>query len=48
MKLTKLASKPWITKGMLNSIKTENKLYKTAINNGTDVAFQKCKNLTTF
>ena len=27
-KLTKLASKPWVTEGLLNSIKTKNKLYK--------------------
>jgi len=33
-KLTKLASKPWITKSLLNSIKPKNKLYKKAMNSG--------------
>ena len=40
-KLTKLASKPWITKGLLNSIKTKNKLYKKAMNSGIASEFQK-------
>ena len=41
-KLTKLASKPRITKGLLNSIKTKNKLYKKAMNSsGIASEFQK-------
>ena len=42
-KLTKLASKPWITKGLLNSIKTKNKVYKKAMNSGIASEFQKYK-----
>jgi len=42
-KLTKLASKPWITKGLLNSIKTIKKLYKKAMNSGIASEFQKYK-----
>jgi len=45
-KLTKPASKPWITKGLLNSIKTKNKFYKTALDSG--IADEFTKNLTTF
>jgi len=43
-KLTKLASKPWVTKVLLNSIKTKNKLYKKAMNSGIASEFQKYRN----
>jgi len=39
--LTKLALKPWITKGLLNSIKTKNKLYEKSVNPGIASEFQK-------
>jgi len=39
-KLTKLASKPWIMKGLLNSFETKNKLYKKAMNSGIASDFQ--------
>ena len=42
-KLTELASKPWITKGLLNSVKTKNKLYKKAMNSGIASELQKYK-----
>ena len=40
-KMTKLASTPWIKKGLLNSIKTKNKLHKKAMNSGIASEFQK-------
>ena len=42
-KLTKLALKPWRTKGLVNSIETKNKLYKKAMNSGISSEFQKFK-----
>jgi len=47
-KLTKLASKPWITKGLLNSIKTKTNFIKKAVNSGIASEFQNYKSLTIY
>jgi len=47
-KLTKLPFRPWIPKGLLNSIKTKNKLYKKVMNIRISYEFQKYKNFTAF
>jgi len=47
-KLNKLASKLWITKGLLNSTKTKNKLYEKAMNSGIASEFQNTKSLTIY
>jgi len=43
---TKLASKPWITKGILKSIKTKNRLFRRKIKHHNNVEYlQTYKNL---